>query len=72
MVEHLLIWMEKNLILSNTSVSVVEDLQKTNGERAVAIDLGDEGNLSLMGDSQVNGIIKGGNNSSVETVAQKR
>ena len=61
----------KNLILSNTSVSVVEDLQKTNGERAVAIDLGDGGNLSLMGDSQVNGIIKGGNNSSVETVAQK-
>ena len=59
-----------DLILSNANITVTEDLTKTNGEKAVAVDLG-TGKLSLMGDSEINGIIKGEAGSVVESVAQK-
>ena len=59
-----------DLILSNANITVTEDLTKTNGEKAVAVDLG-TGRLSLMGDSEINGIIKGEAGSVVESVAQK-
>ena len=60
-----------SLILSDANITVTEDLTKTNGEKAVAVDLGKTGNLTLMGDSKINGVIKGGASSKLEALAQK-
>ena len=60
-----------NLVLSNVNITVTEDLTKTKGEKAVAVDLGKTGNLTLMGESKINGVIKGGVNSKLEVVAQQ-
>ena len=60
-----------SLILSDVNITVTEDLTKTKGEKAVAVDLGTTGNLTLMGESKINGIIKGGANSELEALAQK-
>ena len=66
-----LIDMKNNdLILSNANITVTEDLTQTKGEKAVAVNLG-TGKLSLMGSSEINGIIKGEAGSVVESVAQK-
>ena len=59
-----------DLILSNANITVTEDLTQTKGEKAVAVNLG-TGKLSLMGSSEINGIIKGEAGSVVESVAQK-
>ena len=59
-----------SLILSDVNITVTEDLTKTNGEKAVAVDLG-SGKLSLMGTNTINGIIKGGKDSKLEALAQK-
>ena len=59
-----------SLILSDVNITVTEDLTKTNGEKAVAVDLG-TGKLSLMGTNTINGIIKGGEGSNLEALAQK-
>ena len=60
----------KDLILSDVNITVTEDLTKTKGEKAVAVDLG-SGKLSLMGTNTINGIIKGGKDSKLEALAQK-
>lgn len=60
----------KDLILSDVNITVTEDLTKTKGEKAVAVDLG-SGKLSLMGTNAINGIIKGGKDSKLEALAQK-
>ena len=60
----------KDLILSDVNITVTEDLTKTKGEKAVAVDLG-SGKLSLMGTNTINGIIKGGEGSNLEALAQK-
>ena len=59
-----------SLILSDVNITVTEDLTKTNGEKAVAVDLG-TGKLSLIGTNTINGIIKGGEGSNLEALAQK-
>ncbi len=61
---------DKDLVLSDVNITVTEDLTKTNGEKAVAVDLG-SGKLTLMGTNEINGIIKGGEDSNLEAVAQK-
>ena len=60
----------KDLVLSDVNITVTEDLTKTKGEKAVAVDLG-SGKLSLMGTNTINGIIKGGKDSKLEALAQK-
>ena len=59
-----------SLILSDVNITVTEDLTQTKGEKAVAVDLG-TGKLSLMGTNTINGIIKGGEGSKLEALAQK-
>ncbi len=58
------------LALSDTTITVVEDLTKTNGEKAIAVDIGN-GKLSLMGESKINGVIKGEAGSEIVAGAQK-
>ena len=60
----------KDLVLSDVNITVTEDLTQTKGEKAVAVDLG-SGKLSLMGTNTINGIIKGGEGSNLEALAQK-
>ena len=60
-----------SLILSDVNITVTEDLTKTKGEKAVAVDLGKTGNLTLMGESKINGVIKGGASSKLEALAQQ-
>ena len=61
---------DKDLVLSDVNITVTEDLTKTNGKKAVAVDLG-AGKLSLIGTNTINGIIKGGEGSKLEALAQK-
>ena len=61
---------DKDLILSDVTITVTEDLTLTKGEKAIAVDLGTNGNLVLMGEkSKINGVIKGGNK--IKAVAQQ-